>query len=100
MITHLGFFWTDKQDDEATQRVLAAARELLTSIPDMENFHAGTAMSSPRGSVDDSFSVAISMQFATEEALQAYLQHPRHVQFVNDYVKKDVRRLLIYDIES
>lgn len=100
MITHLGFFWVDKQDEEAKQRVLKAARELLSEIPGLQNFHAGTAMSSPRGVVDDSFSVAISMDFADKAALQVYAEHPRHVQFVTDFVKKDVRRYVIYDIES
>lgn len=100
MITHLGFFWTDKADEAATERLLKGARELLTGVPGAENFHAGTSMASPRGAVDDSFSVAISMQFSDKQALQAYLDHPEHVRFVNEYIKKDVRRLVIYDIES
>lgn len=97
VITHVVIFWTDKPHGENCDRLLAGARELLAPIPGMLEFRCGTPVSSTRGVVDDSFSVAISMTFADQAAADAYQKHPLHVKFVEQYVKVLVRRFVVYD---
>lgn len=100
MITHSVFFWTNKPDAGANEKILEGANSLLTNIPGVMNFRAGGAMDSPRAAVDDSFGAAICMDFEDREALDAYLEHPAHQQFVADYVKPLSGRYVVYDIES
>lgn len=97
MITHVVVFWTDKPHGDNRERLLAGARELLAPIPGMLEFRCGTPVPSPRGVVDDSFAVAISMTFADQAAADAYQRHPLHVQFVEQCVKPHVKRFVVYD---
>ena len=96
MITHVVVFWLDKPYGENREQLLAAAKE-LAKIPGAANFRAGTAVSSARGAVDDSFAVAISMDFENQAAADAYQTHPDHVKFVQESVKPFVRRFVVYD---
>lgn len=97
MITHVVIFWTDKPHGENGDRVLAGAREFLSAIPGVTEFRSGLAVPSPRGVVDDSFSVAISMTFADQAAADVYQDHPLHHQFIAKCVTPYVKRLVVYD---
>ncbi|WOO41525.1 Dabb family protein [Rubellicoccus peritrichatus] len=100
MITHSVYFWTDKPGDEAGDKIIEGAKALLAPIPGVSNFRVGPSMSSSRAVVDDSFGAAICMDFENREALQAYLEHPTHIQFVTECVKPFSGRYVVYDIES
>jgi len=97
MITHVVVFWTDKPHGENRDAVLRGARELLPKVPGVLNFQCGTPVPSRRGAVDDSFAVAIAMQFETQEAADAYQAHPLHQEFVDKYFKPNVTRFVVYD---
>ncbi|WP_309386214.1 Dabb family protein [Cerasicoccus frondis] len=96
MITHVVVFWLDKPYGENREQLLVAARK-LGEIPGCGNFRAGTAVPSPRGVVDDSFAVAISMDFVDQAAADAYQAHPDHLKFINEGVKPFVKRFVVYD---
>lgn len=98
MITHVVLFWTEKPHGETRDRLLEAARSLAT-IPGVQNFRCGTPVSSPRAAVDESFAVAISMDFETAEALDIYQKHPIHQTFVQDFVKPLAGRFIVYDFQ-
>lgn len=100
MITHVVVFWTDKPQDEGRARLLEGAETYLASIPGVENFRYGASVSSNRAVVDDSFAMAISMDFSDQEAADAYQSHPNHVKFIEDYVKPLSKRFLAYDFGS
>ncbi|MGE9297215.1 MAG: Dabb family protein [Puniceicoccales bacterium] len=97
MITHVVVFWLDKPYGENREQLLKAAKEMLGGIPGCENFRAGVAVPSARGVVDDSFAVAISMDFADQAAADTYQSHPDHVRFVTEAVKPLVKRFVVYD---
>jgi hypothetical protein len=97
MITHVVVFWTDKPHGENRDRLLAGTRELLAPIPGVLEFRTGVPMPSPRGVVDDSFAVAISMTFVDQAAADTYQKHPLHVKFVEQCVKPYVKRFVVYD---
>ncbi len=96
MITHVVIFWLDKPYGENRDLVLEAARK-LGDIPGCENFRTGGPVPSIRGVVDDSFAVAISIDFADQAAADAYQVHPDHQKFINDAVKPYVKRFVVYD---
>lgn len=100
MITHVVVFWTNKPSEQPSAQLIDAARRLLAEIPGVENFRAGKAMASERAMVDDSFAIAISMDFADDAALQAYQIHPAHKEFVVEYAKVLAPRYIVYDIVS
>jgi hypothetical protein len=97
MITHVAVFWTDKPHGAARDGLLAAARELLPQIPGPVELHSGVALPSPRGVVDDSFAVALSITFPDREAMMAFRAHPLHARFVDEYVMKLSVRRVAYD---
>lgn len=96
MITHVVVFWLDKPVGDNRAKLLEAAKA-LGDIPGCGNFRAGVAVLSPRGVVDDSFAVAISMDFADQAAADAYQSHPDHLKFVTEAVKPAVKRFVVYD---
>lgn len=96
MITHVVVFWLDKPYGENREKLLIAARE-LGNIPGCDNFRAGVSIPSTRGVVDDSFAVAISMDFIDQTVADAYQSHPDHVKFVQEAVKPFVKRFVVYD---
>jgi len=96
MITHVVIFWTDKNDPAARARLLEGTR-LLADIPGVLEYRQGPPVPSPRGVVDDSFTAAISMTFATPGDADSYQTHPLHQKFVQEYVKPLVRRFTVFD---
>jgi hypothetical protein len=96
MITHVVVFWTDKSNTAARTQLLQGV-QLLGRIPGVLEFRTGAPVPSPRGVVDDSFTTAISMTFADQAAADTYQVHPIHQQFIAEYVKPHVKRLVVYD---
>lgn len=70
---------------------------MLAEIPGVMEFREGPPVPSPRGVVDDSFTAAISMTFASQADADAYQTHPLHQKFVQEVVKPHVKRLLVFD---
>ncbi|MEM9400067.1 MAG: Dabb family protein [Verrucomicrobiota bacterium] len=97
MITHVVIFWTDKTNSEGREALQKGCKELISRIPGVLEFRFGQPVSSNRGVVDDSFSLAISMTFENQKAAETYQEHSLHKQFVNEYVKKYVKRFVVYD---
>jgi len=99
MITHVVIFWVDKPHAENKTKLLEAASK-LGDIPGCENFRFGGPTPSPRGVVDDSFAVAISMDFKDEKTAEVYQEHPIHQEFLTGAFKDYCKRLVVYDFES
>jgi hypothetical protein len=97
--SHIVIFWTAPDHPQAATELLAAARQCLTSIPGVIQFHAGGMAPSPRPIVEQSYSVALNLIFPDRKAHDSYLVHPQHVEFVEKYVKPLVKRIVIYDFE-
>ncbi|MBC2595397.1 Dabb family protein [Ruficoccus amylovorans] len=96
MITHVVVFWTDKPVEENRQKLLAKL-EPLAGIPGVKNFRCGPAIESPRGAVDDSYTVAISMDFETAADAEVYQTHPLHVDFIKTCIGTVAKRFVVYD---
>jgi hypothetical protein len=96
MITHLVVFWTDKPIAEH-QAKLEEGTRMLRDIPGVLEYRYGVPVPSPRGVVDDSFAVAISMTFTDQAAADTYQAHPIPQKFVTEYVKPLVKRFVVFD---
>ena len=99
MFSHIVIFWTDPANPNATNELLAGANQLLTNIPGVIQFHAGKMTPSHRPVVEQSYQMALNLIFANKPAEQAYQTHPKHVEFVEKYVRRLVKKIVIYDFE-
>jgi len=97
-ITHIALVWLAESAPEGTAQVMIEEAALLAQIPGVQDLKAGPPESSERAVVDDSFAVGISLRFKSREALESYLAHPLHVQYVGRYLKPFSSKLQVYDI--
>lgn len=99
MITHVVIFWTDKPFNLIQNQFLTGIQK-LAGIPEAQNYRFGTPVMSSRGAVDDSFSVAISMDFNSQTEADSYQSHPLHKEFIETCVKPYAKRLVVYDFTA
>lgn len=99
MITHVVIFWTDKPFNSMQSQLLAGVQK-LAGITEAQNYRFGTPVMSSRGVVDDSFSVAISMDFKSQADADSYQSHPLHKEFIETCVKPYAKRLVVYDFAA
>ena len=98
MFSHVVIFWTDPSKPDAPNELIAAAKKYLAAIPGIVNFHVGKMATSHRDVVDQTYQVALNIQFQSKEAQDEYQDHPQHVEFVKQ-CKPLFAKLIIYDFE-
>jgi hypothetical protein len=99
MFSHVVIFWTDPAKPTATEELLAGAEKYLRPIPGVLSFHVGRMVPSHRDVVEQSYQVALNLQFASKEDEQKYQVHPLHLEFVEKAFKPNCTRVVIYDFE-
>jgi hypothetical protein len=99
MLSHIVIFWTDPANPGAADELVAGARKLLTDIPGITQFHVGKMVGSPRPVVEQSYQVALNLIFPNQETERQYQTHPQHVEYVEKYVKRLVKKIVVYDFE-
>ena len=77
---------------------IAAAKKYLASIPGIVSFHVGKMVTSHREVVDQTYQVALNIQFRSKQAQDEYQDHPQHLEFVKQ-CKPLFAKLIIYDFE-
>jgi hypothetical protein len=98
MFSHVVIFWTDPAKPNATDEVVANATKYLPSIPGVMSFHAGKMARSHRAVVDQSYQVALNLQFETKRVQDEYQDHPQHLEFV-EKSKHLWTKVVVYDFE-
>lgn len=95
-IRHMAIFTLKHEPDapEAAQ-FLADGERILSLIPTVEKFEV-LYQTSPKSNFDFGF----SMEFANQEAYEAYNNHPEHVSFVQQRWEKEVERFQEIDFEA
>ena len=83
----------------AADELLAGANQLLKNIPGVVQFHAGKMVPSPRPVVEQGYQVALNLIFPNKKAQDDYQAHSRHVEYVEKYVKRLVKKIVVYDFE-
>jgi hypothetical protein len=99
MFSHVVIFWTFPDQPAAVEELIAGAKQYLTQIPGLRSFHVGKMVGSHRDVVDQTYQVALNLQFDSKQAQDDYQVHPLHVEFVEKVFKPTCQRALIYDFE-
>ena len=99
MFSHVVIFWTDPAKPEAADAVIAGGEKLLKNIPGLTTFHIGKMVGSPRPVVDQTYQVGLNTVFTSKQAQDDYQVHPQHVEFIAQYVKPFVKKIVVYDFE-
>ena len=98
-IDHVVFVWLKNPGSAKDRQTLVEkSRELAASIPQIRSFHWGTAITSTRPVVDDTFDLALVMSFADRAALEAYENYPDHKRAARDVLRPLARKIVVYDI--
>lgn len=99
MFSHVVIFWTNPEKPSAADELIAGARQYLSDIPGALSFHVGKMVSSHRDVVDQTYQVALNLQFEDKAAQDAYQIHPQHLEFVEKAFKPNCQRVVVYDFE-
>jgi Stress responsive A/B Barrel Domain len=99
MFSHVVVFWTHPDRPNAAEELIAGAEKYLRPIPGLTHFHAGKMVKSHRDVVDQSYQVALNLQFANKQLQDEYQVHPLHLEFVEKAFKPNCQRAVIYDFE-
>jgi hypothetical protein len=97
MLGHMVYFTLKDRSPAAVQKVVEACRKYLTGHPGTVFFAAGTLvpdLNRPVNQLD--FDVALQLVFESREAHDAYQQHPRHIQYIEEN-KANWERVRVFD---
>lgn len=96
-INHIVLVWLKADTSIAEINTIIEESKALKSIGGIQSLNIGTAIASERKIVDDSFSLGLHMRFANLKDMNHYLKHPRHVDFVDNFIKPKLEKILVYD---
>jgi Stress responsive A/B Barrel Domain len=99
MFSHVVIFWTFPEKINAAEELMAGAKYYLAGIPGAKSFHVGKMVKSHRDVVDQSYQVALNIQFESKQAQDDYQVHPLHLEFVEKAFKPNCHRVVVYDFE-
>jgi hypothetical protein len=99
MFSHVVIFWTHPDKPTAADELLAGAETYLRDIPGLLSFHVGRMVRSHRDVVDQSYQIALNLQFADKQTQDVYQDHPRHIEFIEKAFKPNCHRVVVYDFE-
>ena len=99
MFSHVVIFFTDPKNPRAADALIDGAEKYLRPIPGVLSFHVGRMVGSHRDVVDQSYQVALNLQFDSKAAQDAYQVHPLHIEFVEKAFKPNCTRVIVYDFE-
>ena len=95
MIKHIAAFRLEGQTPEQEEAMLAAVRGLQGKIPELKNFTVGRNIS-PR---DPSMTHCLVMEFDDMDAMMRYVDHPLHVEVVEQHIAPYRKARMIADYE-
>ena len=96
MLTHVVLFnFKETATPEQRAKLLQKGAEDLSKIPGVKNLIGG-----PNVREGSDFSHGLVMQFATRQELQAYIDHPLHMDLVNTIWSDTVASYTVFDLES
>ena len=100
-IDHVVFVWLKNPGSAKDRQTLVEkSRELAADIPQIRSFRWGTAVPSNRSIVDDTFDLALVLNFADRTALDTYENHPDHNRAAKEVLRPITRKVVVYDIEQ
>ena len=96
---HVVYFWPrENGSPEDTALLAEGARRNLSSIPGVLRFAVGTPAGTQRDVVDNSYAVALILEFATAADHDIYQDHADHHKFLEE-CKQYWSRVQVYDTD-
>jgi hypothetical protein len=95
--SHVVIFWADPGKPAAAEELIAGAEKYLRPIPGIVHFHVGRMVPSHRPVVDQTYQVALNVQFRSKQDQDAYQVHPLHLEFVEKAFKPNCVKVVVYD---
>ena len=96
-LEHIVIVWLKEPGNTVHRQTILEESEVLRTRPGVLSLRSGTVIPGERVIVDSSFDVALIVSFANQEAMDAYLVHPTHVQLVNETLKPLVAKIRVFD---
>ncbi|QOV88476.1 Dabb family protein [Humisphaera borealis] len=96
-ISHVVVMWLKKPGDAAARKKLLDLGETFKTIPGVLDVTGGEVVKSDRAVVDSSYDIAFVVTFKDAEGLKGYGPHPVHQKAVEEVVKPNVERYIVYD---
>tara|TARA_Y200000002_G_C22621037_1_gene638180 strand:- start:427 stop:744 length:318 start_codon:yes stop_codon:yes gene_type:complete len=97
LISHIVIFWLKPNVSEDKKNEIITNAKKLDKISGLKSFHIGKMMPSNRDVVDNTYDFAFNMTFTSKVDLETYLNHKLHQEFVNIYIKPNIKTLKVYD---
>lgn len=94
-INHVVFF--KLQESRDAEDLIRECDRDLASIPGVSSYFCGRHGDFGRSIVDSNYDVGFYVGFDTDEAYEAYLEHPKHVDLVDKW-KSRWEWIRIYDV--
>lgn len=82
MLAHNVFFTLHDKSEAAKRQLVEDCHAYLGSIPGMVFYAAGTCSDMSRPVNDRNYDVALHTFFESKAGMEAYLAHPKHLEFV------------------
>ena len=80
---HMVYFWLrEGGTSEDAAELAQGCRTYLPSIPGVLRLEVGFPAGTPRDVVDNSYGVALLVEFADSAAHEVYQEHPEHYRFI------------------
>ncbi len=94
---HMVYFWLrDEGDARQREHIAQGCHEYLSGIPGVLRLTVGFPAHTPRDIVDNSYGVALLVEFADAQAHDIYQEHPDHLRFI-EVCGPSWSRVQVYD---
>lgn len=97
MIVHQVFFWLHNPDTDL-QAVMEGCRK-IGAVSTAKGYSVGVPAATPKREViDDSYHIALTVNFDTVADHDLYQEHPDHLAFIDEH-KAKWKKVQVYDFE-
>lgn len=99
-VVHVVLVWLKEAGNTAQRQQIITASKQLKDIPGVLDLRVGEVIPSDRSVVDSSYDVALTLRFANDAALQAYLIHPVHKRTVKEVFMPIMDKFRVMDFRD
>jgi hypothetical protein len=96
IFVHHVFFWLKEPKNDQARKDFEKGLAGLITVPQIQSYHIGTPVESPREVVDDSFTYSYMAFFESREDQNIYQTHPIHLKFIED-CQHLWEKVIVYD---
>lgn len=96
VFVHHVFFWLKDPKNAEARKAFEKGIQALVKVPQIQSYHIGTPVESPRDVVDDSFTYSYIAFFKNTADQDVYQTHPIHLKFVED-CQHLWEKVIVYD---